>query len=397
MQQLIFANPGCILRAAAAAALGFAVAAGAQAPAPPAPAPVPAPAAAAAPADAPVPKPWRVGPMDVSGFLDGYYSYNANDPTEAANGKTNDLYNFNDKTNQWNLSAAKLTLNHDPGKLGAHVDLLYGRTNKLVNTSSQLDFVEQAYISTKPPKAKGFELDLGKWVTSAGAEVIESKDNWNYSRSLLFAWAIPYYHFGVRTSMPVSKTETVGVQVVNGWNNITKSTGGVTVGLTSALVEPKYTWNVNIYTGPANTDAQHGYRNLFDTTILMTPNSKFNAYINYDFGMNKDSISNGVGDNVTNKWQGVAGAVHEQITPKIAAAERLEIFGDMNGYATGTTQTVKEFTATGEYHWPLGLLARAEYRHDWSDAQTFHKGSEGMVDSQSTFTVGLVAIFAPKR
>ena len=85
----------------------------------------------------------------------------------------------------------------------------------------QGDYIEQAFLSLKPPKAKGFELDFGKFVTSAGAEVIEAKDNWNYSRSLLFAWAIPYWHFGLRTSMPVSKIDTIGVQVVNGWNNVT--------------------------------------------------------------------------------------------------------------------------------------------------------------------------------
>jgi len=34
--------------------------------------------------------------------------------------------------------------------------------------------VEQAYVTFKPAKAKGFELDFGKFVTSAGAEVIES-------------------------------------------------------------------------------------------------------------------------------------------------------------------------------------------------------------------------------
>lgn len=335
--------------------------------------------------------------MDVSGFLDGYYSYNNNDPSESANGKNNDLYNFNDRTNQWALNAAKLTLNHDPGKIGARVDLIYGRVNKLVNTSSQLDFVEQAYISTKPPKAKGFELDLGKFVTSAGAEVIESKDNWNYSRSILFAWAIPYYHFGLRTSMPVSKVDTVGVQLVNGWNNITNSTGGVTVGLTNALVKPKYTWNLNVYTGPENFPSQHGYRNLVDTTVLFTPNSKFNAYFNYDFGTNKDSIYHEMGDNVTNKWQGAAVAAHQQITSKFAGAGRIEVFDDHNGYSTGTPQIVKEFTGTGEYHWPLGLVARAEFRHDWSDTPYFHKGTDGLVDSQSTFTVGLIAILAPKR
>ncbi len=75
----------------------------------------------------------------------------------------------------------------------------------------------------KPPKAKGFEMDFGKFVTSAGAEVIEAMTNWNYSRSLLFVNAIPYWHFGARTSMPVSKTDTVGFQLVNGWNNVSKS------------------------------------------------------------------------------------------------------------------------------------------------------------------------------
>ena len=39
-------------------------------------------------------------------------------------------------------------------------------------------------MSFKPAKAKGFEVDFGKFVTSAGAEVIESYSNWNYSRSL---------------------------------------------------------------------------------------------------------------------------------------------------------------------------------------------------------------------
>jgi hypothetical protein len=167
------------------AASGLLAAAQTQTPSTPA---APAPAAAAPAPDASS-KPWRMAGLDVSGFLDGYYSYNPNDPTEAANGKMNDYYNFNQDANQPGFSAAKLTLNHDPAPVGAHFDFVYGRTNRLINAPNQLEFVEQAYVSIKPPKAKGFELDLGKWVTSAGAEVIEAKDNWNYSRSLLFAWA----------------------------------------------------------------------------------------------------------------------------------------------------------------------------------------------------------------
>src|SRR6185503_18901270 len=118
--------------------LSLALVAGAQAPAtaPADSAAAPAAAAAQAPAAAPDPKPWRVGPMDVSGFLDGYYSYNSNDPSEDNNGKINDLYNFNDKTNQWALNGAKLTLSHDPAPIGARVDLVYGRINKLVTATN---------------------------------------------------------------------------------------------------------------------------------------------------------------------------------------------------------------------------------------------------------------------
>jgi hypothetical protein len=383
-----------LLLTVSGAAMAMTVTASAQTPAPSEPAQTPAPAAA------PASPTWSVGPMDISGLIDGYYSYNANRPSDAANHQVNDLYNFNDKTDQFNLSELRLTLNHDPDPVGAHVDLFYGRTNTLINGSSNDngDYIEQAFVSLKPPKAKGLELDFGKFVTSAGAEVIEAKDNWNYSRSVLFAWAIPYFHFGLRGSMPVSKTDTVGVQIVNGWNNVSSSNGGVTVGLTNALVTPKASWFVNYYTGPSNYSTQKGYRNLFDTTLSLTPTSKLSAYINYDYGQNRDHADTGGGiDESLNHWQGVAVAAHGQITGTSAITGRFEFFHDMNGYSTGVTQKIKEFTGTYEYKWAEGLLTRVEYRRDWSDQAFFHKGDTAFVDAQTTATVGFIAFFGPKR
>ncbi len=77
--------------------------------------------------------------MQLSGFIDGYYSYNANHPSEAADNQINGLYAFNDKTDQVNLSAVKLTLNHDPSPVGAHLDLLYGRTDEIMNGPAGAD------------------------------------------------------------------------------------------------------------------------------------------------------------------------------------------------------------------------------------------------------------------
>jgi len=42
----------------------------------------------------------------------------------------------------------------------------------------------------------------GKFVTLAGAEVINSTLDTNYSRSILFGYAIPFSHTGARSAMP---------------------------------------------------------------------------------------------------------------------------------------------------------------------------------------------------
>jgi len=233
-------------------------------------------------------------------------------------------------------------------------------------------------------------------VTSAGQEVIETMNNWSYSHGILFGYAIPYYHFGVRTLMPVTKSWTAGVQLVNGWNNVVDNNGGVTVGLTSSLVKPKYTWNLNYYTGPENAGTQKGYRNLIDTTLLLTPTPKFSMYVNYDYGQNHASSTTPLFQHSPH-WQGIATSARGQVTSNAALVARYEHFYDNQGFATGQTQELNEFTATYEYKWAAGLLMRSEYRRDWSDQAFFQKGDTNTVKAQSTLSMGLIAFFGPKR
>jgi len=365
----------------------------------PAPPPAATPAAAPAPAPAPV---WSVGSVDLSGYVDGYYSYNANRPGQvSAFGQINQLYNFDDSTDQFSLEAAKLTMNHDPDPVGAHVDLLFGRTNAFLHgaDSPTANYIEQAFVSIKPPTAKGFELDFGQFTTSAGQEVIETMNNWSYSHGILFGYAIPYYHFGLRTSAPFTKVWTVGAQVVNGWNNVTDNNGGVTIGLTSSLVKPKYTWNLNYYVGPENANSQKGYRNLIDTTLLLTPCAKFSWYVNYDYGQNRVVAGYVAPKSKEDSahWQGIATSARGQVTANAALIGRYEYFYDDQGFATGIKQHLNEFTGTYEYKWAAGLLMRAEYRRDWSDQLFFDKGDSKTVKAQSTMTIGLIAFFGPKR
>jgi len=377
--------------------------AAAGAPAAQEPAPATPPAQTPAPTPAPAPPTWSAGPIDFSGLVDGYYSFNFNHPSS----QFNQLYNFDVKANQFSLNMAKLTVAHSPDPVGFQVDLGFGRAFDIIHASepstapSFLRNIEQAYVSLKPAKAKGFEVDFGQFVTSAGAEVIETNSNWNYSRSLLFAWAIPYYHFGVRTSFPVGKYFTGGVQLINGWNNVEDNNSGKTVGLTGAFTTKKFAWSNNYYAGPENLGTNTGWRNLYDTTLLLTPNSKFNAYINFDYGQNKSGSGT---SEFTAKWYGIAGAVHFQPTSKWAFTPRVEWFKDRDGFETGLAQDLKEVTLTGEYRMIEGLLARLEYRRDWSNQPFFFRGSSvngttglGTYKNQDTLSLGVVAFFGPKR
>jgi hypothetical protein len=347
------------------------------------------------------PREWSVGPINFSGLLDGYYSLNFNHPAS----RSNQLRNFDVKANQFSLNMAKLVMEHAPDPLGFRVDLGFGRAFDMIHGSETgpeiFRNIEQAFVSYKPPKARGLQLDFGKFVTNAGAEVIETHSNWNYSRSLLFAWAIPYYHFGARVTVPLGGHFSAGVSLVNGWNNVEDNNSGKTVGFTGAVTSSKVTWTHNYYVGPEKSEVNRGYRHLYDTTLLVTPHPTASFYLNFDYGTDQGArlLRDGVPLEFSkSRWVGVAGAARFAVGKWFAIAPRLEWFHDADGFSTGTVQKLKEFTLTGEFKMAQGVLTRLEYRRDWSDQPFFDRGATpGAFKHQNTLLAGFVAYFGPER
>ena len=371
----------------------FALCASAQTPAPgSAPPDAPAQAAAAAAPATPPPDPPKYDGWVFSGMADGYITLNSNHPMS----NSNQLQNFDINWGQPELSMAMFTVDKSDKILGIHVDAGLGETFRLIHASDPqpegFRYIKQMYVILKPTNMHGAEFDFGEFVTSAGAEVIESSSNWNYSRSLLFAWAIPYYHFGLRSTVPVTKTLTVGVQVVNAWNNLWGNNDLKNVGITAAYTKPKYTLNANYYVGPNHPGTTQGKRNLFDTTLQVNPTSKASFYINYDYA--RDNAISGS----SSSWYGIAGAFRYQLAKKFAIAPRIEWFDDANGFSTGTVQKLKEGTITGEYKYNDHLVARLEYRHDASDKAFFDRGAQpASAKSLNTATLGVVYLLGPLK
>ena len=159
--------------------------------------------------------------VEVSGFIDGYYGYNFNKPAD----RINVLRNFDTRSNQFALNLAEIVTEKKPdplnSRIGFRLDLDYGPATDLVHATEPggkdvYKVIQQAYGSYLAPIGSGLQIDFGKFVTVHGAEVIETKDNWNYSRGLLFAWAIPYYHFGVRAKYAFNSKVSLTGLVVNG-------------------------------------------------------------------------------------------------------------------------------------------------------------------------------------
>lgn len=341
---------------------------------------------------APVPTPWKfLGPVKFTTTLDTYYDYNFNDP---ASGK-NVLRNFDENANEFSFSyfeTAFELLPTEKRRVGFRADIGFGPTADWVNSTDPddgaLKYVQQVYASVLAPVGRGMQIDVGKFNTPIGAEPTETAYNWNYSRSLLFAWAAPYYHMGVRAALPVSDTVTVTAFLINGWNNVKDNNNAKTGAAQVAWkVLPSLTLTQAWMGGPEGPTGAVGWRNLYDTVATWTVTPRVSLMANVDIG--RDTY-----EGQTNVWQGVAGYGKFAVLPSWSITPRFEVFEDRDGFATGTAQTLREFTVTSEHTVLKGLSLRLEYRRDWSTEDFFEYKGDQFRSNQSTILLGFVYALA---
>ena len=159
--------------------------------------------------------------LTVNAFVSTAYQYNSNRPTTGATSYR--VFDFND--NSFNLDVAKLVVQiaaSKPTDAGFRVDFAAGNsipqiTKTQDQNAAQFD-LQQAFASYIAPLGSGLRFDVGKFVTHMGYELIDGYDGYNdnYSRSILFGYAIPFTHTGVKASYAFSSKVAGMVEVVNG-------------------------------------------------------------------------------------------------------------------------------------------------------------------------------------
>ena len=327
-----------------------------------------------------------------TGLIDAYYSYNFAGPSS----NTNALRNFDVNTNSFTLGQVELVIQKATSAsspIGFRMDLDYGTTNDIVQSvnsispvNTTLANVQQAYVTAVIPVGSGLTVDAGKFVTHMGNEVIESNANWNYSRSYLFAYAIPYYHTGMRFSYPVLSNLTATLHVLDGWNSSTDAVKSTNLGATLNYAATSST--DIIFNGIwGHTGYEIGARNVYDFIVSQTVTDNFSLALNADYG---EAGTNTVG---LATWKGVDIYGRYAIDTLSAVAVRAEVYDDPIGYTTGIANTYNDVTLTLEHKLFNQLLLRGELRDDFAINPAFNKIFANTETSQLTFTVGAVVTF----
>jgi hypothetical protein len=336
--------------------------------------------------------------LAVNAFVSSAYEYNGNRPTNGASSYR--VFDFND--NSFNLDVAELVVQiaaSKPNDAGFRVDFDAGNsipqiTKTQDQTAAQFD-LKQAFASYIAPLGSGLRFDVGKFVTHLGYEVIEGYDGYNdnYSRSILFGYAIPFTHTGVKASYAFSSKVAGMVEVVNGWdllrdNNRSKSVGAQ---LTLTPVAPLQVL-LNWIGGPELANNNHSNRNVFDLVAIFKPTSTLTLGANGDYGKENGTSLVNPGSDAT--WKGIAGYATLALTNKFSVALRGETFHDEDGVrlGTGTRATLSEGTFTPTFKFTDHVLLRGEARYDKANQPILTKRGT-LADTQTTVAGNVIFVY----
>lgn len=355
--------------------------------------------------------------------IDTYYGFNFNNPV----GRVNLLRAYDVLSNEFSLNQASLVAEHAPDigagrRWGARLDLQFGQATDTLQGNPANEPRPQIYRNIfqacgtyVAPVGKGLTVDFGKWGSSLGIEGNYTKDQVNYSRAYWFDF-LPFYHMGMRASLPLNDRFAINYWIVNGTNQV-EATNGFKDQLFGFTAKPikSITWNMNYYLGQEHPDrvpsancgpipvqpglcftsvspAPNGRTHIFDSYATWQATPKILVAIEGDYFIQRLWKNAGPGQSSAPAHiSGGAAYVQYQVSRKWTVATRAEYMSDRKGLFSGLSQALKENTVTFDYKVADGLLMRYEWRRDYSNQPSFLSDIQGVLKKdQNTATLGLV-------
>jgi len=269
---------------------------------------------------------------------------------------------FDEDHDTFQLDEAGLQIGYQPKSgVGGYVDVIAGTDAQILNeaeggSGSSVD-VRQAYLqyATGP-----LTLIAGKYVTLAGAEVINPALNTNFSRSLLFQVLEPLDHVGFRATFAATDTLSLIAGVNNGWNTMDTNFGSKTGEFGATWAPNKmFSFASSVYYGKVADGVD---KSLIDFVGTYNVTSQLTLILNADFYQLSGENAGGVHAN------GVAGYVNYAFNDTMRISVRGE-YVDLRGIGHTT-----EGTVTFGYSPVKNLEFRGELRYDAISNGAFNNG-----------------------
>lgn len=357
--------------------------------------------------------------IEVSGFVDTYYSYNFAEPRDQrgstfSNVRDDDTKGFTDvrafdrendsfTLDNIEISVFKPSTEKDPVGFGFTTN--YGEIaqrltfvpsdGRVDGASGGDDFtVSQGFVTYKAPVGKGLDFKFGKFATWIGAELWESVDNPNFSRSLLYQMAIPFTNTGLSMSYPLLDQLTATFYLVNGWDTFVDNNNSKTLGY-------QFNWkiseNTNFIVNGSHgaeqdedlvADAEGNWRHFWDLILAFKPLPKTSVNVNFDYGTEEGAAMLATtGRNGT--WAGISTILGYDFTDSVGVALRGEYFEDKDGARMGIDDlNIWETTFTTNIKIRQNLLVRPEIRYDQANQGIF-----GGTDNELTTAIDVAYMF----
>lgn len=216
--------------------------------------------------------------------------------------------------------------------------------------------------------------------THVGLETVKSKDNFNYSRTVLFSYGMPFWHTGARFGYDAipEKLQT-SFYVYNGWNSIYDTNESKTVGA-QLKYTPTSNFNLiyNFIGGAERVRSEGNWKTVHELNTTYSVSSDLTFVADVLFGSEDKA-----------KWYGGLLTAKYVLSDASYISPRFEIYTDKDGFTLGSgEQTIQTYTLSYGRRLTQGLDYRAEVRVDTSDEKNF-KTEDGNEDSQTT---GLMAL-----
>jgi hypothetical protein len=329
--------------------------------------------------------------VSLHGIVSASYTYNMNVPAIPKNAFR--VFDYNDNSMQ--VDVVELSVRKDVlagGDAGFRFDLTAGSAIPRVARSGGLDIGDldfhQMYASYLAPVGSGLRIDVGKFVTPLGYEVIEGYDGYNdnYSRSLLFGYAIPFTHTGLRAGYAFSPCVSSTLMIVNGWDNAVDNNRSKTVGgqVTVTPVEG-LSLLAGAFYGPERDENNRDNRLILDFIGTYVVSPLVTVGVNGDFGRERFADTHA-------RWTGVACYLRLNPFDNLSLSVRAEQFRDLEGVRTGIVQTLRELTFTPEFRPADHFILRGDVRIDRSNEHVFMKGGD-YTKTQPTLALNVIYIF----